>query len=62
MNQTRRALIWSTAGVVLVTAFFLSGCGTKVGSKEWCSAMEKKPQGEWSMDDAKAYAQHCIGQ
>jgi len=38
----------------------LTACSPKVGSKEWCKTMEAKPKGEWTGNEATAYAQKCI--
>ena len=53
----RAALTTST--VVLLTAI-LSACAPEVGTKAWCEDMEDKPTGDWSANDAKAYAKHCV--
>ncbi|EGU36092.1 DUF3012 domain-containing protein [Vibrio scophthalmi] len=38
---------------------FLMGC-TEVGSEAWCSDMEQKAKGDWTANEAKDYAKHCI--
>jgi hypothetical protein len=45
---------------VLVTAISLSSCTPKVGSPEWCKKMEEKDKGDWTINEAKDYAKHCI--
>ena len=45
-----------TAAIVLLTA----GCAPEVGSKRWCEQIEKKPKGDWSMNEAADYAKHCL--
>jgi len=40
--------------------FLLSACTPKVGSPQWCEAMDKKAKGDWSMNEAKDYAKHCV--
>ncbi len=35
-------------------------CSPKVGSKEWCEEMKKKPKGDWSTNEAMDYAKHCV--
>ena len=45
-------------GVVVVVG--LSACAPKVGSPEWCDAMDKKAKGDWTANDVKDYAKHCI--
>lgn len=36
------------------------GCSPKVGSTKWCTAMKEKPEGDWTMNEAKDYAKHCL--
>jgi len=38
----------------------LVACSAEVGSKEWCIDLEEKPKGEWSVNEAKDYAKHCL--
>ena len=45
-------------GVLLVC--WVAGCAPKVGSDAWCKAMVDKPKGEWSSNDAAAFAKNCI--
>lgn len=45
---------------ILGASFLLNACAPKVGSPEWCDAMNKKAKGDWSMNEAKDYAKHCI--
>lgn len=44
--------------VALVVA--LAGCSPKVGSEAWCEAMDKKPAGDWSANEAAEYAKNCV--
>lgn len=37
-----------------------SACAPKVGSPDWCKAIEEKPKGELTMNEAKDYAKHCV--
>ncbi|MBU3070035.1 DUF3012 domain-containing protein [Aestuariicella sp. G3-2] len=45
---------------VAVLSLSLMGCAPKVGSEAWCESMKEKPKGDWSTNDASAYAEHCI--
>jgi len=36
------------------------GCSPEVGSKAWCEAMDAKPKGDWTANEAADYARHCI--
>ena len=38
----------------------LSACSPSVGSEAWCDAMEDKPKGDWSSNEAADYAQNCV--
>ncbi len=47
--------------LALVLSFtFLVGCAPAVGSDEWCADLKEKPKGDWSVNDATAFAEHCI--
>lgn len=46
--------------LALVATALLNACAPKVGSPEWCENMEKKPKGDWSLNEAKDYAKHCV--
>lgn len=48
------------AASALIIAFAFSACSPEVGSKEWCAQMKEKPKGDWSANEATAYAKHCI--
>jgi len=45
---------------IAATIFLLSGCAPEVGSKEWCDDMKEKPKGDWTANEAKDFAKHCI--
>ncbi|WP_423187888.1 DUF3012 domain-containing protein [Alishewanella sp. d11] len=51
----KKTLITALAALVLLTA-----CAPEVGSKKWCKAMDAKPKGDWSMNEAKDYTKHCL--
>lgn len=38
----------------------LAACAPEVGSERWCKAMAEKPKGEWTANEALAYAEHCL--
>jgi len=38
----------------------ISACSPKVGSDRWCEAMEDKPKGDWTANEAADYAKNCI--
>lgn len=45
---------------ILLLGLSLSACSPKVGSKEWCAAMKKKPHGEWTTNEITDYAKYCL--
>lgn len=45
---------------VLFVAFLVTGCSAEVGSEAWCNDMKETPKGEWTSNQAKDYAKHCI--
>ena len=54
----RRYLLFMLCLPILL--FSLSGCAPEVGSKAWCKAMEEKPKGDWSTNEAADYAKSCV--
>lgn len=50
---------WAILAVLLL-ASVSSGCAPEVGSDEWCQDMVDTPKGDWTTNDAKAFAEHCI--
>jgi len=56
MKITSKTLTIALSLMLLAT---LSSCA-KVGSERWCKNMKEKPNGEWTVDEAKAYAKHCV--
>ncbi len=38
----------------------MTACSPEVGSEEWCAAMKEKPKGDWTTNDAKAFASDCF--
>ncbi len=45
--------------VVTVLGLF-TACSPNVGSPEWCEAIQEKPKGELTMNEAKDFAKHCV--
>ena len=41
-------------------ALLLAGCEPEVGSERWCTAMEEKPKGDWTANEALDYGKHCL--
>jgi len=47
--------------IILITAcWLLVACSPEVGSDKWCKNLKEKPKGEWTANEAKDYAKHCI--
>ncbi|MDA0656901.1 MAG: DUF3012 domain-containing protein [Proteobacteria bacterium] len=38
----------------------LVACDPTVGSKEWCENMVEKPKADWTANQAKDFAKHCV--
>ncbi len=45
---------------IILVSIQLSACAPETGSKEWCENLKEKPKGEWTIDEAKDYAKHCL--
>jgi hypothetical protein len=54
----RRSVLPFTLG--LLALITLSACAPEIGSEAWCKQMEQKQKGDWSANEAKDYAKHCI--
>ena len=46
--------------LVLVAVLALGGCAPEVGSKAWCEAMNDKPKGDWTANEATDFAKQCL--
>ena len=46
--------------VVVAGVSLLGACMDKPGSAGWCEGMSAKSKGEWTGDEAKTYATHCV--
>lgn len=45
---------------VLGIVTLLVACSPEVGSRKWCEKMQDKPEGDWTLTEAKDYAKHCL--
>ncbi len=43
-----------------LTATMLMACSPDVGSKEWCEDMKQKDKGQWTANEAAAFAKNCV--
>ena len=46
--------------LALLLMLSLAACAPEVGSSGWCEAMDEKPKGDWTANEALDYAEHCI--
>jgi len=46
--------------VLLALALTFGACAPEVGSKKWCEQMDEKDKGDWTANEAKNYAKHCL--
>ena len=57
-NSQYRQIGLSLAAVASLA--LLSACADKTGSERWCETMSAKSKSEWTGDEAKNYAAHCV--
>lgn len=50
----------AVAAVLGFSLVALQGCSPEMGSKEWCAELKEKPKGDWSANEVKGFAKHCI--
>ena len=50
---------WMILSIALLAALQV-GCEPEVGSDAWCEQMADTPKGDWSTNDAMAYAEDCV--
>ena len=50
---------WVISSCLLLT-LAIAACEPEVGSDKWCQKMVDTPKGDWSTNDATAFAEHCI--
>lgn len=48
------------ASIASIACLLMSSCATKVGSDAWCKKLKNTSKAEWSFNDTKNYAKHCI--
>jgi len=44
----------------LAVAVVITGCSPEVGTERWCGKMDKKPKGEWTLEETRDYARYCV--
>lgn len=50
----------TTVLLALSVAALLTACKPEIGSKAWCEAMQAKPKGDWTANEAADYAKNCL--
>ena len=46
--------------LTLTLLSLITACAPEVGSEKWCKKMGEKDKGDWTMNETKDYAKHCI--
>ena len=59
-DTTRGTRIFIRSFLIILPLAALAACAPEVGSERWCKAMAEKPKGEWTANEALAYAEHCL--
>ena len=57
---SHRARRMAAAVLSMLLCIVALACSPEVGSRAWCEKMEETPKGDWSTNDAVAYAKHCV--
>lgn len=52
--------VWMKKLLLAGMLLLLTGCGPEVGSKDWCTDMKKKNKGDWTLEESKNFAKHCL--
>ena len=53
------AILKRTAMLMALGAIAVA-CSPEVGSKEWCKKMKEQPKGDWTLNEARDFAKHCV--
>lgn len=46
--------------LIITSLLFITACAPEVGSTDWCAQLKEKPKGDWTANEAKDFAQHCL--
>ncbi|RYY76781.1 MAG: DUF3012 domain-containing protein [Gammaproteobacteria bacterium] len=49
-----------TLFIVIFAGAVMSSCASKVGSDAWCAKKKNESKADWSLNDTKNYAKHCV--
>lgn len=44
----------------VIACVLMSSCALKVGSDAWCAKVKDKSKADWSLNETKDYAKHCV--
>ena len=53
----------SKTNLTILSVLFLlnlSGCAPEIGSDAWCQQLGEKAKGDWTLNETKDYARHCL--
>ena len=45
---------------ILICLIALCACTPEVGSDKWCTQLDAKAKGDWTMNEATDYTKHCL--
>jgi hypothetical protein len=52
------------SGIIAISVasftLLLAACSPEVGSAEWCEDMKGKDKGQWTAEEATAFAKSCL--
>lgn len=57
MKMIKQLSFLMAMGIAVIS---LQGCSPEVGTKAWCEELKEKSKGDWSANEAKDFAKHCI--
>ena len=46
--------------LVVILASLMTACSPEVGSDGWCKSLKDKNKSDWSSQEAKDFAKHCL--
>ena len=58
--MSRQIFRAAVLAISIVSVAGLAACSPKVGSKEWCDNLKKKPKGDWTANEVADFAKHCV--
>lgn len=56
MRSSRSIVI----ALLVILGSGVTGCSPEVGSEAWCEDMKETPRGDWSANQAAAFAKSCV--